>query len=47
MSANSTSVLLIADARIPARDDPRYKPAGDGSKESCKNTGTKPRAVRL
>jgi len=34
LSANSTSVLLIADARIPARDNRRSGFAGDWYKES-------------
>ena len=45
LSADSTSVLLAADARIPARVYPRTKLEGDWSKESCNPIGTKPWSV--
>jgi hypothetical protein len=45
LSADSTSVLLAADARIPARVYPRYKPAGDWYQASCNPSGTKPWSV--
>jgi hypothetical protein len=46
LSANSTSVLLVADARIPARHYPRDKPARDWYQASCNHIGTQCMPVR-
>jgi hypothetical protein len=46
LSANSTSVLLIADARIPARNHPRSGPARDWYRASCNPIGTQCMPVR-
>ena len=39
-------MLLVADARIPARVVPRSGLAGYWSRESCKNAGTQCKPVR-
>ncbi|HEX4479188.1 MAG TPA: hypothetical protein VH082_00150, partial [Rudaea sp.] len=47
LSADSTSVLLAADARIPARDHRRRRLRATGIKLLETLDGTKPRAVRF